>query len=312
MKKTVLTVLTIMSLAALAGCSKKSYSKASDAMAMETFRESYSGGRNIEGMVYSDAEYYDQKAEEASPEVPAPTPEVIERKLIRTGTIMVEVESLADTRESINSWVGRFKGYIADSNEGPSSMTCTIRIPSQYFEEAINEAYGLGKLRSKTIRAEDVTDRYYDLQARLDTKLILQERYQSYLKQAKDIEDLLAVERKLNDVTSEVESMKGQLKLLNSQIDYSTIVLSARLPPNETEEGFTLPDTKTGFKNFLGTAAGFFNGVLFFFLYLILFGVPIVLIIALLWWLCFGKIGLIRKLFSKANGASTEASKDKK
>ncbi len=301
MKKTILTVLSVMALVAVTGCSKRSYAKnsGSDSMVLREYAtENESGG------VYSDEEYLaDQKGE-----VPAAAPEPVERKLIRTGTIRVEVESLADTRESINSWVSRWNGYIASSTEGPSSMSCTIRIPSMYFELAINEAYGLGKLRSKTIQAQDVTDQYYDLQTRLDTKIILQERYQSYLKQAKDIEELLAVERKLNDVTSEVESMKGQLKLLNSQVDYSTITLEARLPPNETEQGFTLPDTKSGFKSFLGTAASFFNGIMFFLLYLILFGVPIILLAALLWWLCFGKIGLIKKLFKKANSGS----KDKK
>ncbi|MBP5357802.1 MAG: DUF4349 domain-containing protein [Treponema sp.] len=307
MKKTILTILTLALLAALTGCSKKSAS--SDSMVQREYyaTENTSSGIYSDVMVYSDMDLSSDKESlsDQKPEAPAAEPVPIERKLIRTGPITVEVESLADTREKINSWVSRWNGYIANSSEGPSSLSCTIRIPSIYFDLAVNEAYGLGKLRSKSIQAQDVTDQYYDLQTRLDTKIILQERYQSYLKQAKDIEELLAVERKLNDVTSEVEAMKGQLKLLNSQVDYSTIVLDARLPPNETEQGFTLPDTKSGFKNFLGTAAGFFNGIMFFLLYLILFGVPIILLAALLWWLCFGKIGLIRKLFKKANSGSS-------
>ena len=316
MKKTILAILTVTALVSLAGCSKRSYAKAADGMVQKEYyaTENTSSGIYSDVMVYSDMDLSsdEESLSDQKPEAPAAEPVPIERKLIRTGTISVEVESLADTRESINSWVSRWNGYIASSNEGPSSLSCTIRIPSVYFELAINEAYGLGKLRAKTIQAQDVTDQYYDLQTRLDTKIILQERYQSYLKQAENIEDLLAVERKLNDVTSEVESMKGQLKLLNSQVDYSTIVLNARLPPNETEDGFTLPDTKSGFKNFLGTAAGFFNGIMFFLLYLILFGIPIVLLAALLWWLCFGKLGLIRKLFSRANKGTQKTGTEKK
>lgn len=312
MKKTILTILSIMALVAVTGCSKKSYSKEAipDSMLLREYGETAYATENATAGVYSDMDLSDYDGSSSSADQKASVanaaPVEIERKLIRTGTIRVEVESLADTRESINSWVSRWNGYISSSNEGPSSLSCTIRIPSMYFELAINEVYGLGKLRSKTIQAQDVTDQYYDLQSRLDTKIILQERYQSYLKQAKDIDELLAVERKLNDVTSEVESMKGQLKLLNSQVDYSTITVEARLPPNETEQGFTLPDTKSGFKSFLGTAASFFNGILFFLLYLILFGVPIILIVALLWWLCFGKIGLIRKLFKKVNSDPKE------
>ena len=196
MKKTILTILTVTALAALAGCSKRSYAKAADGMVQKEYyaTENTSSGIYSDVMVYSDMDLSsdEESLSDQKPEAPAAEPVPIERKLIRTGTISVEVESLADTREKINSWVSRWNGYIANSSEGPSSMSCTIRIPSIYFDLAVNEAYGLGKLRSKSIQAQDVTDQYYDLQTRLDTKIILQERYQSYLKQAKDIEDLLA------------------------------------------------------------------------------------------------------------------------
>ena len=301
--KKILPLSIALALILGAGCSKKAADSAMrNGIIAQTampeasdsaFSDFQTSGKGFSGTGYNGGKESSTTASSQS--------QAVERKIIRTGYMNIEVESLAETMSRITAMVQSMGGYISSTTEDARYLSCVVRIPSSQFERAMNETSGLGKLKSKDISTSDVTEEYYDLQTRLDTKLILQERYQTYLKEAKTVEDLFKVERTLNDVTSEVESMKGKLNRMNSEIDFSTINIRANLPPNQTEQGYSLPDTGGMFRGFLGSCAGFFNGILFVLLYIVVFGVPIVLLIALFWWLCFGKIGLVRKLFNKVN-----------
>lgn len=230
---------------------------------------------------------------------PQKAPESYERKLIKTGHVSLEVQSLAEVKAGVESWVQKYGGYIASSDEGSNSATFTVKVPSGRFEDAMNETASFGKVTGKNVGSKDVTDRYYDLKSRLETKRIMQDRLESYLKSAKDIKDMLEIESKLNDVTADLEAMQGQLNRLSAQISFSDITVFARLKPKHTDQGFQLPDVGSRFSDLLGNVVYFFVGLLFVVIYVVIFGVPIVLILALLYWLCFGRIGLVRKLFAR-------------
>ena len=221
------------------------------------------------------------------------------RKIIKTGSLSYEVKNLSETEEKIAAWLEGFGGYIADTWTNRNNMNVTVKVPSSSFEDAMNSTGDFGELLSRSISTEDVSENYYDLETRLETRKILQEKLESYLAGAKSISDLLEIERQLNDVTSELESMEKQFRRLSNQIDFSTISISCRLPANTTEAGFETPDFLQGLKDFGYNALQFLCNFGLGILYIILVGVPSVLLIALLYWLCFGKIGLVRKLFNK-------------
>ena len=222
-----------------------------------------------------------------------------ERKIIKTGSLGYGVKNLSETEEKIVAWLEGFGGYIADTWTNRNNMNVTVKVPASSFEDAMNSTGDFGELLYRSISTEDVSENYYDLETRLETRKILQEKLESYLAGAKSISDLLEIERQLNDVTSELESMEKQFRRLSNQIDFSTISISCRLPANTTEAGFETPDFLQGLKDFGYNALQFLCNFGLGILYIILVGVPSVLLIALLYWLCFGKIGLVRKLFNK-------------
>ena len=222
-----------------------------------------------------------------------------ERKIIKTGSLSYEVKNLSETEEKIVAWLEGFGGYVADTWSNRNNMNVTVKVPSSSFEDAMNSTGDFGELLSRSISTEDVSENYYDLETRLETRKILQKKLESYLAGAKNISDLLEIERQLNDVTSELESMEKQFRRLSNQIDFSTISISCKLPANTTEAGFETPDFLQGLKDFGYNALQFLCNFGLGILYIILVGVPSVLLIALLYWLCFGKIGLVRKLFNK-------------
>ena len=222
-----------------------------------------------------------------------------ERKIIKTGSLSFEVKNLSETEEMISAWIEDFGGYVSNTWSNRNSINITAKVPAEKFEDAMAGSGDFGILLSRSISTEDVSENYYDLETRLETRRVLQEKLENYLANAKNISELLEIERQLNDVTSELESMEKQFRRLSNQIDFSTISISCSLPANTTEAGFETPDFLQGLKDFAYNALQFVCNFGLGILYIVLIGVPSVLLVALIYWLCFGKIGLIKKLFRK-------------
>lgn len=220
-----------------------------------------------------------------------------DRKLIKTGSISLEVEQLAATEEAVLAWCQSFGGYVASSFNHETNAAFTVRIPAVHFDAAMAAAGNLGRVRSRNVSTQDVSEQFYDLRTRLDTRKILRDRLQSYLAQAKDMEDLLHIERELNSTLTEIESMEGRMRRLSNQIDYSTITVDASLPYRTTDQGFQWPSLDRNVRRFLSNVVDFFVGFVAVVLYIIIFGIPILGLVALLYWLLLGRVGLLRKIF---------------
>lgn len=224
----------------------------------------------------------------------------VERKLIRNGDISIEVSDLEKTQAAIENWVKEFGGYISGSNNGEKSASYTVRIPSEKFDSAMDAVGSLGTLKNKNISTQDVSDQFYDLQLRLETKKVLRDKLNGYLRQANSMQDILKVESELNSVQSDIESMEGRLKRLTSQIDFSTISVFVSLPYKSVQGGgFELPNLGDGFRHFVSNIISYFGGFVAVIFYVIICGIPLVAVLAFLFWLLFGKIGLLVKLYNK-------------
>lgn len=220
-----------------------------------------------------------------------------ERKLIKTGHLNMEVATLSDLDKTVAEFAQKYNGYVTNSSMNENGFDATVRIPNRNFEEAMNSAGDLGKVKYRSVNSQDVSEDFYDLQTRLETKKTMQKKLESYLSSAKDMKDLLEVERQLNMVTTEVESMEGRMKRLSNQIDYSTIYIGMSLPTGYDNSGFNWPDLGESFREFGYNIVKFGAGLLMFLFYLVVYGIPVVAVAAFFFWLLFGRVGLLVKLF---------------
>ena len=220
-----------------------------------------------------------------------------EKKLIKTGNINLEIENLSESILKVEEWISSYGGYISNSSNSEKNAWFNIKIPSSKFDDAMNSACSLGKVLNHSENTEDVSEQYYDLESRLQNKKTMKSKLEGYLSNAKDIKDLLEIERELNSVISDIDSMEGRLKRLSNQVEYSTITINLQLPSNHSENGFIFPDLKNGFSNFLSNFLNFLIGFVKVFFLVILCGIPILAAIAFFYWLLFGRIGLILKLY---------------
>jgi len=219
-----------------------------------------------------------------------------ERKLIHTATLTIQVEDLSKTLKEVEQTVSSNRGYLSKQESTEESVVCEIRVPQDVFQSTISALEPLGTLRSKTITAQDVSEQYYDLEEQIKNKRVLVQRYREYLQTAKNIEEILKVEEALNNVTLDLERLEGSFAQLSRQITYATIhlVLIPRTPPRGVRTSFW--DRAQGLlSGYLDT----FQTILLVLLGVIVYGIPLVLILAGLYWVGFGRLGLVRKLFAR-------------
>ena len=307
-EKVLFGTICAVCLIVIAGCSKKSAAyKPEAAYVMNSSAKVAGRGFSAAEDTYFDSYemsdvLYEEEAlqsDGALREPQGPQDAGYERKLIRTGNVSLEVQSVSGAEEEIAAWAKSFGGYVTNANTWQYGAGFTVRIPSERFDEAMAQVGNFGRITNRSVSSEDVSDNYYDLQSRLETKYILRDKLSSYLSQAKDIKDLLEIERQLNSVIEDIESTETRFKRLSGQIDYSTIYINMSFEHGKDEGGIILPDVKNSWNDFVSTVIAFFWGLLKVLFYIVIFGIPVIAVAAFFFWLLFGKVGLLVKLFKK-------------
>jgi hypothetical protein len=218
-----------------------------------------------------------------------------ERKLIKRANVSIRVENLAAADDSVNALLKKFDAYAASTNIEENSRFYSLRVPAHYYDVFLTETNGMGRLINRYESTEDVTLRYYDLEGRLATKKELLKTFQAYLAKAKTIEEILSVEARISELQYDIEGTGIQLRNLANNVDYATIDLNLLGPVmSAPNRGLTLVERVRrlfgGFGGFLSTVAMVLIGI-------VIYGIPVLLLLGLLFLLLFGRIGLAKKLW---------------
>jgi len=225
----------------------------------------------------------------------AKIPGTATRKLVRDADISLRVGSLSETESRVRALVSSVGGYFSSTETGEGWLNLVARVPEKNFESALADLPPLGKVTHRSTSSQDVTLQYYDLENQLKTKHALAETYRGYLKSAHKIEDIMSVESRLADLQNEIDQLGGQYAQLADLVDFATIRITASLPNTDIPD--TGPTLFERFRELLGGVGGFFSAALVVLAGAVIYGIPIVLLLALLWFLLFGKIGLLVRLF---------------
>jgi len=152
-------------------------------------------------------------------------------KIIKDATLSLDVKkgSFDQRFQQATQIAGRHGGFVASSqtSEGRRrSGSIVIRVPADQFEAALGELKGLGKVRTQGVSGQDVTAQFVDLQARLRNWETQETVLLKLLAKSKTIDDSVKVQRALQDVQLAIEEIRGQLRVLGDQTDFSTITVS--------------------------------------------------------------------------------------
>jgi len=150
------------------------------------------------------------------------------QKIIKTGSVTVDVDDLRAAKSALDLKIQSLNGYYESENYSDGSYNLeyhlTIRVPTEGFEQLISSLDNdFGRIVSKAINAQDVTEEYVDLGIRLESKLAALTAYRQFLKRATNVEEILNVQREIRQIEEEIEAKKGRLRYLDDQAAYSTL-----------------------------------------------------------------------------------------
>jgi len=216
------------------------------------------------------------------------------RKLAKSAYLSLRVDDPAATEKPLSELMDKFGAWSASTTIYENSRNYSIRVPSDSYDALLAELAGLGRVTSRSENTEDVTLRYYDLEGRLAVKRELLNTYQGYLGKARNIDEVMTVESRIADLQQEIDWTGTQLRNLSNLIDYSTVNLDIAGPAGAS---YSAPTLAERFGDLFGSFGDVFSTALVVITGIVMYGVPVLLVIVLLFWVLFGRIGLIKKLW---------------
>jgi hypothetical protein len=152
-----------------------------------------------------------------------------ERKIVRNATLDMQVKDVVAAYEELLAYAIQRGGYEVNRNQVKSGDAVTInaqiKIKPEELDGFLAFADGKGEVISSQTSTTDITEAYYDAQIRLETMEKSLETYYGFLNKAKDINESLNVQSQINQLTREIESLKGKITLWESLLAESTVTL---------------------------------------------------------------------------------------
>lgn len=225
MKRMVSLLLALVLALLLAGCgASKAAGGASDSMAASEPETGYWSNNSKSDDSY-DEDGYDAEGEPAAASDPASRPV----KMIYNGYMEMQTQDFDAAASGIEALVRELGGYFQQSsvsNRGSSSYrygSYTIRIPAAQFEAFFQRAGQLCHVTYTNTTADDVSESYYDTEARLETARIKLERLQQLLAKATSMEDIITIESAISETEWDIENLSGTLRHYDALVDYATV-----------------------------------------------------------------------------------------
>jgi hypothetical protein len=162
----------------------------------------------------------------AEPLKPAgePVADVQPRKVIYTAQMDIIVPDLNHALDEARKTADSLGGYMQNLSRGH----ITIRVPAEKFNDAIDALAKFGPVARREIQALDVTEQHTDLEIRLTNGRAALKRLQALLDKAVNVKEVLAIEKELIRMRTEMERLQGKMNLMKSQVAYATITVDFR------------------------------------------------------------------------------------
>ena len=225
--------------------------------------------------------------------VPAPT----DRLVIQNADLSIvvkdvnarvkQIEDMAKVMGGFIVSVNVSQTYTSSGNQVPQAQI-VIRVPQEKLEDALTQIkQDTVDVQNETRSGNDVTDQYVDLQSRLTAKQAAEAQLLKIMQDATKTQDVLDVYAQLQQVQSDIEVLKGQIKFYEQSAALSAI--SVNIIAEETVKPLVVGGWKPqgvardAIQNLIYFWQAFVDFMIRFFLYIL----PVLLTIALPLYLVF-------------------------
>ncbi len=163
-----------------------------------------------------------------SPSLPAPRDP--SRRIIKDAALGLEVARLDSALSLVEGIAAQAGGDILESKrlegQGPRQAFVRLAVPVDQFELVLGRLRAIATVvLADQSSSADVGQEYVDLQSQLASLEATQARIKAFLAQAKNVEEALQVNARLQEVEGQMNTIKGRLQYIAEKSAYSTIAI---------------------------------------------------------------------------------------
>jgi hypothetical protein len=150
------------------------------------------------------------------------------RYVILQAWLTLEIEDLEAAARKIQDRVKDSGGYLVslefyDLRDGRQAGQLSVRVPANKFDLFWDSLDEFGTVKNPHVYTDDVTMHYIDLEARLKNLAVQEERMRDLLQRAKNVEEILQIEKELGRIRGDLEGMTAEFKHLQECVSYSSL-----------------------------------------------------------------------------------------
>jgi hypothetical protein len=152
-----------------------------------------------------------------------------DRKVVRSADLVVAVRFPEEASPEVEHLIQEAGGFVERSTANrESSVWLNCRVPAAQLDPVMDAIAKLGDEEHRSVSAADVTEQYSDLETRLRNNVALRDRLRQLLQRATHVEDILAIEKELTRIQSEIETMQAQFDRLKSHVELSALSVTLK------------------------------------------------------------------------------------
>jgi hypothetical protein len=232
MKRTLLPLMLLAIMVASAACASAAPTAAPYEMPRGT---AVAGLPFAGGAAPAMPESLAQSSDMAKAEAP-PQPATTNRLVIKNADLSIVVKDVSARVTAIQNMTVAMGGFVVsanvyqtttrDGNKVPQAQM-VVRVPVGQLDAALDQIKSdTVEVQNESQSGQDVTDQYVDLQSRLKAKQAAEAQLLEIMKDAKRTEDVLSVYSQLQQIESDIEVLKGQIKYTEQSAALSAISIS--------------------------------------------------------------------------------------
>jgi Domain of unknown function (DUF4349) len=156
---------------------------------------------------------------------------VFDRAIIYTGQITVRVDHVDVSAEQVRALAVSSGGFVgseksSSGNGSQDQSVITIRVPAAKFGDILNQLGKIGRELDRAVSTDDVTEQVADLDAQITATRTSVESVRRLLTQAKDLNQILQLEKELTARQATLDSLVGKKRRLDEQVALSTVTVT--------------------------------------------------------------------------------------
>ena len=201
------------------------------------------GNKNEKAYALSaDEEVVEAEVNVESDELPIPPPSsnvgglnvdvIKDRKIKRRAEIEIdELKDVDASKERVGHLLSSLNGFVVSeeflSTPNFDEYEMKLRVPADSLDKFVASLNGLeGKIWKRNFYSEDLTAKYLDSKSRKETKQAMLENYRRLLSTAKDVEDLLEIQERIDEIQEDAEAMSKVIMKIDYDVEFSSVDLT--------------------------------------------------------------------------------------